>query len=501
MPRRGHFPQLPLRRTAAEIEGIADCRTKRHIARRKDIRMAAAEHEIHFRGPEPDALYRRQSGNRVGGGDLGESNQIEFPRSHSLGNAHKGLRLGPGKSELPARSIVGGEIVFRCDDTGSRDYPTPDRLGACLRDHLRNDDMRKARKAGLIEPQWYRPGGVRNPGEPWIGLCQCCNTDGDVSVVADAVHSLAPYTRSLGTRLRFVAEGSMIAIASQKPVFRFAPSPNGPLHLGHALSAILNHDMARATDGRFLLRIEDIDRSRCLPEFEALIYADLAWIGLSWEEPVRRQSQHFADYGAALDRLVDRGLAYPSFMSRGEVKARVAAYETHGASWPRDPDGSPHYPADDREMGDLQRRKMLDSGRKHAWRLDMARALASLDGELDWLETGDGRAGRTPADPAAWGDVVLSRSDAPSSYHLSVVVDDALQGVTHVVRGMDLYCATAVHRLLQRLLDLPEPVYCHHRLIAGPDGRKLSKSLGDTGLAQLRENGASPLDIRRLIGL
>ena len=293
----------------------------------------------------------------------------------------------------------------------------------------------------------------------------------------------------------------MIETASQSPVFRFAPSPNGPLHLGHALSAMLNHDMARATGGRFLLRIEDIDQTRCRQEFEDLIYTDLSWLGLSWEKPVRRQSEHFAAYRAALDQLIARGLVYPAFMTRGEVKAAVGAPEVGGQAWPRDPDGSPHYPPDDRAMSDDQREALLASGVRHAWRLDMGKALASLDGPVEWTETGPGVAGRVIADPAAWGDVVLSRSDAPSSYHLSVVVDDALQGITHVVRGMDLYHATAVHRLLQRLLVLPEPVYHHHRLILGPDGRKLSKSLGDTGIASLREAGATPSDIRRLVDL
>ncbi|WP_132957509.1 tRNA glutamyl-Q(34) synthetase GluQRS [Rhizobium sp. BK251] len=293
----------------------------------------------------------------------------------------------------------------------------------------------------------------------------------------------------------------MIAPARQKPVFRFAPSPNGPLHLGHALSAFLNHDMARAADGRLLLRIEDIDQSRCTPEFEAAIYRDLEWLGIDWEKPVRRQSEHFAEYSFALRLLADRGLVYPSFMTRGEVKARVAAFEADGNIWPRDPDGSPHYPPDDRERSTEERLRLLDTGMKHAWRLDMRRAIAEVPAGVSWNETGDGDRGTIVADPAIWGDVVLSRSDAPSSYHLSVVLDDALQGVTNVVRGLDLYHATSVHRLLQVLLGLPQPSYHHHRLVLGPDGKKLSKSLGDTGLAELRGEGVSAADVRRLVGL
>ncbi|WP_454852137.1 tRNA glutamyl-Q(34) synthetase GluQRS [Rhizobium binxianense] len=287
----------------------------------------------------------------------------------------------------------------------------------------------------------------------------------------------------------------------QKPVFRFAPSPNGPLHLGHALSAFLNHDMAEAAGGRFLLRIEDIDRARCTPEFEAGIFADLEWLGIGWEEPPRRQSEHFPEYQAALRKLIDAGLVYPAFMTRGEVKARVAALEVTGKAWPRDPDGTPHYPADDRERDEAERRGMLGAGLKHAWRLDMRKALGRMSEPLFWAETGDGEKGRIVAEPAAWGDVVLSRSDAPSSYHLSVVLDDALQGVTHVVRGLDLFHATSLHRLLQELLDLPQPLYHHHRLVLGPDGRKLSKSQGDTGLAELRAKGLSAMDVRRLVGL
>ncbi|MDP9571570.1 UNVERIFIED_ORG: glutamyl-Q tRNA(Asp) synthetase [Agrobacterium larrymoorei] len=287
----------------------------------------------------------------------------------------------------------------------------------------------------------------------------------------------------------------------QNPVFRFAPSPNGPLHLGHALSAFLNHNMAVAQGGLFLLRIEDIDLMRCTPAFEQGIYQDLRWLGLNWEEPVRRQSEHFLEYRAALDRLIEMGLIYPAFMTRGEIKAFVSEYESAGRSWPRDPDGAPLYPPLDKERGPQEVKALLATGAKHAWRLSMEKALAQLSDPLVWLELGQGRDTSIKADPAAWGDVVLSRSDAPSSYHLSVVIDDALQGVTKVVRGLDLFHATSVHRLLQALLDLPVPDYHHHHLILGSDGRKLSKSEGSTGLAVLRDAGCAPSDIRRFVGL
>jgi glutamyl-Q tRNA(Asp) synthetase len=285
-----------------------------------------------------------------------------------------------------------------------------------------------------------------------------------------------------------------------RPVFRFAPSPNGYLHLGHALSALINFEMARAAGGRLLLRIEDIDRARCRPEYEAAIYQDLAWLGISWEEPVRRQRAHFDDYRAALARLDRLGLLYPSFESRSEIAELVAAREAQ-ATWPRDPDGAPLYPGDARALSPVERRRRLASGKPYALRLDMSAAIARA-GPLNWNEIDSGGESRTvAAAPQEWGDVVLARKDTPTSYHLAVVVDDARQGVTHVVRGQDLLRSTSVHRLLQALLDLPAPHYHHHRLVLDADGQKLSKSTRATALRALRDGGASPADIRRMIGL
>lgn len=284
------------------------------------------------------------------------------------------------------------------------------------------------------------------------------------------------------------------------PVFRFAPSPNGYLHLGHALSALLNFEMARAAGGRFLLRIEDIDAARCRPEYEDAIYDDLAWLGIAWEEPVRRQSAHLDGYRAALARL--DGLVYPSFESRGEIARLVAERERHG-SWPRDPDGAPLYPGDARSLSDAERKRRMQAGEPYALRLDTAAAMART-GPLTWIETGAGPGGETgvvTGAPQRWGDVVLARKDTPTSYHLSVVIDDALQGVTQVVRGQDLFRSTDVHRLLQALLDLPTPQYHHHDLILGADGQKLSKSTRATALRALRADGADPIDIRKLVGL
>lgn len=289
-----------------------------------------------------------------------------------------------------------------------------------------------------------------------------------------------------------------------QPVFRFAPSPNGELHLGHAHSALLNHERARAAGGRFLLRIEDIDTARCTPEFERQIYEDLAWLGIEWETPVRRQSEHFADYQAALDGLVAEELVYPAFMSRGEVRGLIADEEAEGHHWPHDPDGVPLYPGLDRKLSRRERRRRIDSGEPFAWRLDMAAAVERAGRPVFWeeLDSGpEGETGRIRADPAQWGDVVLARRDVPTSYHLSVVVDDALQGVTDVVRGRDLFLATSVQRLLQELMGLSPPAYFHHELIMGDDGRKLSKSRRDTGIAALRAAGMTPRDIRRMVGL
>jgi glutamyl-Q tRNA(Asp) synthetase len=286
------------------------------------------------------------------------------------------------------------------------------------------------------------------------------------------------------------------------PVFRFAPSPNGYLHLGHAFSALLNFDLARRSGGTFLLRIEDIDAARCRPEFEAAIYEELAWLGISWEQPVRRQSEHFSDYRSAVEKLSALGLVYPSFESRAEIAKLVAQRQQNG-HWPRDPDGALHYPGTAKLVPAVQRTKLFESGTPYALRLDMEAAVR-LAGDLVWNEQGEGpesETGTVAAQPLAWGDVILARKETPTSYHLSVVIDDALQGVTDVVRGQDLFWSTSVHRLLQRLLGLAVPAYRHHGLILDSAGQKLSKSTDATGLRELRAAGATPADIRRLVGL
>jgi glutamyl-Q tRNA(Asp) synthetase len=285
-------------------------------------------------------------------------------------------------------------------------------------------------------------------------------------------------------------------------ILRFAPSPNGYLHLGHAYSALLNHDMARDLGGRLLLRIDDIDVARCRPEYEAAIYQDLAWLGISWGTSVRRQSEQFDDYRSALAMLEAQGLIYPSFESRSEIAALVAARERQG-HWPRDPDGVLLYPGDARQLPAAERERRRRAGEPYALRLALDAAIARA-GVLTWTETGSGPQGQTgvvEAAPQMWGDVVLARKEVPASYHLAVAVDDARQGVTDVVRGQDLFWATGIHRLLQALLGLPQPVYHHHKLILDADGRKLSKSTQATSLRELRAAGATPADVRRMVGL
>ena len=288
------------------------------------------------------------------------------------------------------------------------------------------------------------------------------------------------------------------------PVVRFAPSPNGLLHVGHARSAMLNWRFANIHDGSFLLRIEDIDTTRARPEFESAIMQDLDWLGLDWPKPVRRQSDHFAAYQAALSELRKLGLLYPGFLSRAEITAKVSEIESSGRIWPRDPDGAPHYPGNDRAIPGAERDRRIADGAPHAWRLDMQAVLDGLGTFLSWDEFGSGPNGETgqiTADPAAWGDVILARRDVPASYHLAVTVDDSIQTISDVIRGEDLFAATSVHRLLQHLLRLPSPRYHHHGLVRGSDGRKLSKSDGSTSIASLRQQGATPDDILALAGL
>ena len=270
-------------------------------------------------------------------------------------------------------------------------------------------------------------------------------------------------------------------------VTRFAPSPTGYLHLGHAHSALVGWHRARAESGRFLLRIEDIDPARCRPEFEAAILEDLGWLGLGWEQPVWRQSDHRADYQGALDRLRGLGVLYPCFCSRKDIAAAVSA--------PHGPEG-PIYPGTCRNQpADLVRERQ-EQGDPYALRLDVAKARA-MTGPLSFQ---DQREGAVEARPETLGDVVLARRDAPASYHLCVTVDDHLQGVTLVTRGVDLFHATHIHRILQAILDLNVPTYLHHLLLTNAAGERLSKRDGAVAIRALRQAGRSAAEVRALAG-
>jgi glutamyl-Q tRNA(Asp) synthetase len=281
--------------------------------------------------------------------------------------------------------------------------------------------------------------------------------------------------------------------AEGRRVFRFAPSPNGFLHLGHAYSALFNRKLARAAGGELLLRIEDIDSQRSREIFETALREDLSWLGFRWDGTPRRQSEHLPAYRAALDSLVARGLAYPCFCSRSDV-ARAAAAKTVAA---RDPDGALLYLGTCRDMPASERAARKASGTGWALRLDMARALACVPADLAYREFREGDDGIVMrAKPELWGDVVIGRRDAAASYHLACVLDDHKQGVTDVVRGVDLEAATGLHRLLQALFGLRTPDYHHHRLVLDSAGRKLSKSASSPSLRELREKGATAEAIR-----
>jgi|KBSMisStandDraft_5_1062788.scaffolds.fasta_scaffold46335_4 glutamyl-Q tRNA(Asp) synthetase len=281
-------------------------------------------------------------------------------------------------------------------------------------------------------------------------------------------------------------------------VTRFAPSPTGYLHMGHAFAALTAHEYAKSPKGgRFLLRIENIDSSRCRPEFEQAVYDDLSWLGLGWEQPVLRQSSRFGAYRSAQERLDSRGLLYPCFCTRSDILAEVG----RAVEAPHGPEG-PLYPGTCRNLSRDERQARINSGAVYALRLDARKAAAHI-GPLSFEEIGGGPSeerGTITVDPLLFGDVVLARKDAPVSYHLAVVTDDAFQGVTLVSRGNDLFAATHVQRLLQALLGLPVPRYAHHRLILDERGQKLSKRNNAVTLRELRARGITPEHIRAQLG-
>lgn len=274
-------------------------------------------------------------------------------------------------------------------------------------------------------------------------------------------------------------------------VTRFAPSPTGRLHLGHAYSALVANHAAREAGGRFLLRMEDIDYGRCRAEFDTAIIDDLAWLGLEWEQPVRRQSEHMDDYRQALDRLQTMGMLYPCFCTRREIQAEIA----DAGQAPHGPDG-PLYPGTCRSLDAASRDREMEAGKPFALRLDMVQATEAA-GRLTWVDRDQGT---VDAEPEVFGDVVLARKDTPTSYHLAVTLDDHLQGVTEVTRGEDLFAATHVHRLLQALLELDVPDYHHHRLLTDGAGKRFAKRDKAATIIDLRQAGKSPAEVRALAG-
>ena len=455
--------------------------------------MAGGKEKIDLRRPRTDAMDCRHAFQRGVRRQAAQSVKVEILADDSLGDGRQRALLGPRKACRPPDLFAGSQ------ESGFLEWPDQcletfaDGIRAGLRDLLGNHDFSQARETGPAAAQGHFARDHDRSRKMRIGPRQMVEAFGNVGQAVDCPHRLATLMWSGAPGLP-VSQGPMTLTA----VFRFAPSPNGALHLGHAYSAALNAHMAREAGGRFLLRIEDIDLVRCRPEHEVQLIDDLAWLGLAWEQPVRRQSDQVADYAAALDVLRDSGLAYASGLSRADVRRIVEAEESAGRPWPRDPDGAPHFPG--REAAET-----ADGDEDVVWRLDVKAAMAHAWREPSgWLETGagpDGETGWQLARPELWGDFVLARRDAPASYHLAVVVDDALQGVTHVVRGRDLFHATAAHVLLQDLLGFARPVYHHHDLVVDRlSGAKLSKSRGDTAIRQLRDAGMTPGDVLRLAG-
>lgn len=291
--------------------------------------------------------------------------------------------------------------------------------------------------------------------------------------------------------LPFSGAGEKLELTRAMTVTRFAPSPTGWLHLGHAFAALFAEREARREGGRFLVRLEDIDPTRVRPEYEAGIFEDLAWLGLVWEQPVRRQSEHFEDYRRALARLDERGVLYPCFCTRREIQDEIA----RAGHAPHGPDG-PLYPGACRGLPRGERERRIASGAPYALRLDVGEAARQGGAELVWRDLDRGE---FIARPEIFGDVVLARKETPASYHLAVVVDDALQGVTLVTRGEDLLQATHLHRLLQALLGLPVPRWRHHRLITDDAGRRLAKRDDARSLRHLRETGWTPAMVREAV--
>ena len=296
-----------------------------------------------------------------------------------------------------------------------------------------------------------------------------------------------------------------------KPIFRFAPSPTGYLHLGHAYAALFNQKVCRAHNGKMLLRMENIDATRCKTGYEKAMVEDLEWLGFEWQGEIHRQSEHFDYHSLILEKLQNKQLVYPAFLSRSQIKRQVEFFERDGEHWTRDPDGNPHYPGEERALDKAASLRLCADATNYALRLDTNKALGSLGtagfDNLTWQEMQFGPHSNSKemktitGNCIQWGDVILGRKDIATSYHLACVIDDGTQQVTHVVRGRDIFHATSVHRLLQEILGIDPPVYCHHKLINDEKGRKLSKRDMASSIRAMRENGMTPSDIHEIIAI
>ena len=460
-PRFGNRRHFSTSGAVGQAEQVLCRKLQSEVANRPDIGPTHGRQQVDFGRPGANARQGRESGpNRVVG-QVPKPREIARARRGGAGGGPEGTGLGPRKAQAAERGLAlaghGGGI----ERMQGFCQPRPDGFPRLERDELVRDDAQQALEAiGHAAQGWLAVAGD-NRRKTWLRGHEGRHRLGNVGIGFDTSHWRFDLSRQTSHEQ-----------AMSQPVLRFAPSPNGELHMGHAYSALLNATMARDLGGRFLLRIEDTDQTRCRPEFTAGILRDLAWLGLAWEEPVRIQSEHFDAYEANLARLRDMGRVYPCFCSRKVVAGHALAA--------RDPDGQPRYGGTCRGLPQAEAAARIASGEQHGWRLDMA-------------SCGD-------ADAAVWGDMTIAKRNVGSFYHIAVVTDDYLQGVTHVVRGQDMEAATPVHRLLQRLLGFPSPHYHHHRLILDESGRKLSKSTRSTSIAALREAGVTAADIRNRLG-
>jgi glutamyl-Q tRNA(Asp) synthetase len=459
---------------------------KTHIGAWHDVVPSHGEHQIDLGRPAADAFGFHQ----LGDGNLVfhrmQSVEVD-PALDDVGRQrHAVTDLLAAETGLAQNRFARGEEIFRRQRIDQDTELFPDGAGRMHRHLLANDGAQQCGVPGIGAAQGRQSALLQRPLQIGIDARQVGRALFERTLIEAAEARHWENTGSVACATIFAN-----VLAVDKLVTRFAPSPTGLLHLGHARSALEGWTAAQESGGRFLLRIEDIDTSRCREEFVAAIFDDLAWLGLRWEEPVRRQSQHFDDYRVALQKLQDMDLVYPCFCTRQDIQREIEA----ASAAPHGPDG-PLYPGTCRHLSKEQREEKIASGRPYAFRLDVSAAAARAS-KLSWH---DNMAGEVIAQPKLLGDVVLARKDTPTSYHLSVTVDDHLQSITLVTRGRDLFEATHIHRLLQALLGYASPRYRHHDLLTDESGRRLAKRDKALTLQAMRESGLTPADVRARAG-